>query len=282
MIKFTDFIKVLNPEKTKVKFNMNASDWNKRALDLLLDDSDDWFQMNEWKTRHANNNLNHAEYMIALAQYYPYGPEYFMFGGLYKVEIKYPNENGLRGYKLVPTGLNKDYEKRLIIKIDKPIGRNLYNRWFTTVDSLGAEVYELAPDTKLAHFPGYNKVNLTHDKMVRILNNDEQSWKQALSNVKGIYAITDKETGKIYIGSASGNSGGLWQRWSSYANVKNLTGGNKAFKELKGEFGIDYIMNNFNYSIIEIFDTKVKWEEISDREQFWMKVFDTKKHGLNN
>jgi hypothetical protein len=220
--------------------------------------------------------------MIALAQYYPYGPEYFMFGGLYKVEIKYPNENGLRGYKLVPTGLNKDYEKRLIIKIDKPIGRNLYNRWFTTVDSLGAEVYELAPDTKLAHFPGYNKVNLTHDKMVRILNNDEQSWKQALSNVKGIYAITDKETGKIYIGSASGNSGGLWQRWSSYANVKNLTGGNKAFKELKGEFGIDYIMNNFNYSIIEIFDTKVKWEEISDREQFWMKVFDTKKHGLNN
>jgi len=282
MIKFTDFIEVVDPKKTKVKFNMNASDWNKRALDLLLDDSDDWFEMNEWKTKHANNNLNHADYLIALAQYYPYGPEYFMFGGLYKVEIKYPNENGLRGYKLIPTELNKDYEKRLIIKIDKPIGRNLYNRWFTSVDSLGSEVYELAPDTKLAHFPGYNKVNLSHDKMVRILNNDEQSWKQALSNVKGIYAITDKKTGKIYIGSASGNAGGLWQRWSSYANVKNLTGGNKAFEELKGEFGNEYIMNNFNYSIIEIFDSKVKWQEISDREQFWMKVFETKKHGLNN
>ncbi|MFW5889415.1 MAG: GIY-YIG nuclease family protein [Bacillota bacterium] len=281
MIKFSDFIDVIDPSKTKVKFNMNASDWNKRALDLLLDDSEEWFEMNEWKTKHPNNNLNHAKYLIALAQYYPYGPQYFMFGGLYKVDIELPNKNDVRGYKLIPTNLNSDYEKRLIIKIDKPIGRNVYNRWFNSLDSLGAEVYELASDTKLGHFPGYTNVSLNHDEMVRIILNDEPSWKEALSNVKGIYAITDKKTGNIYIGSASGNTKGLWQRWSAYADINNLTGGNKAFNDLKGEFGREYITNNFKYSILEIFDTKTKREEILEREYYWMNVFETKKHGLN-
>lgn len=39
MIKFTDFIKVLDEKKTKVKFNMNAGDCKKPAWDLLLEDS---------------------------------------------------------------------------------------------------------------------------------------------------------------------------------------------------------------------------------------------------
>ncbi len=81
MIKFTDFIKIDLSEKTKIKFNMYTGNWNKRAWDSLLDGSDDWLQMNEWKTIHLNNNLSHAEYLIAMAQYYPYGPEYYIFWG---------------------------------------------------------------------------------------------------------------------------------------------------------------------------------------------------------
>lgn len=46
--------------------------------------------MNQWKTNHPNHNLNYAEYLIALAQYYSYGPQYHVFGGLYKVEIVKP------------------------------------------------------------------------------------------------------------------------------------------------------------------------------------------------
>jgi len=281
MIKFTDFIKIEFPNKTKIKFNMNAGDWNKRAWDLLLDDSDDWFEMNEWKTTQSNNNLDHAEYLITMAQYYPYGPNFFIFGGIYKVGKRIPEVFGARGYQLIPTGLYKDYEKRLIIKLGKSIGRVSYNRWVSSIDSMEAEVYELAPRTKLGHFPGYQNVSIVHEDMVRIINNDEASWKQALSNIKGIYAITDKETGKIYIGSASGNTDGIWQRWASYAKADNPTGGNKAFIEIKGNFGGEYIRKNFKYSIIEIFDTKTKQEDILYREQYWMTVFETKAHGLN-
>lgn len=281
MIKFTDFIKLDNPDKTKIKFNMNASDWNKRAWDLLLSDHDEWLQMNEWRTRHPNNNLDHAEYLIAMAQYYPYGSQFFVFGGIYKVEKRIPTSYDVRGYKLLPTGLYQEYEKRLIIKIKKPIGRDLYNRWYSSIGSMDAEVYELAPSTKLGHFPGYQNVTLRHKDLVRIINNDEASWKQALSNIKGIYAITDCKTGKIYIGSASGNAHGIWQRWSSYADINNLTGDNKALENIKGTFGEDHIKEHFKYSIIEIFDTKTKQETILDREQYWMRVFETKTHGLN-
>lgn len=282
MIKFTEFIKVPNPEKTKVKFNMNAGDWNKKALDLLLDDSDDWFEMNEWKTKQSNNNLNNAEYLIAMAQYYPYGPEYFIFGGVYKVEKVIPEVFNQRGYRLIPTGLYKEYEKRLIIKLSKPIGRDIYNRLYTSIEALEPEVYEVAPRTKLGHFPGYNNVSLKHEDLVRIIKNDEAQWKQALSNVKGIYVITDTNNGQLYIGSASGNTEGIWQRWSSYADTSNLTGGNKSFIDIKGSFGNDYITKCFKYSIIEIFDSKTKREVILQREQYWMKVLETKKFGMNN
>ena len=47
---------------------MNAGDWDKRAWDLLLEDDPEWIGMNRWKTKQSNNNLNYADYLIALAQ----------------------------------------------------------------------------------------------------------------------------------------------------------------------------------------------------------------------
>lgn len=283
MIKFTDFIKVPDEKKTKVKFNMNAGDCKKPAWDLLLEDSTEWISMNGWKTKHPNNNLNYSEYLIAFAQYYPYGPEYFIFGGMYKVEKMQPEVFNGPGYILTLMDDYQEYRKRLIIKTEKPIGRNLYNRRYESVQSqLNPEIYELAPDTKLGHFPGYQNVSLKHKDMQHIINSDEPSWKQALSNVKGVYVVTDTNNGSLYIGSASGSADGIWQRWSGYADIGNLTGGNKEFAEIMKNKGENYLINNFQYSILEIFDTKTKMETIIERENYWKNVLDTKKHGMNH
>jgi len=102
VIKFVDFISTPDPKRTKVKFNMNAGDWDKRAWDLLLEDDPEWIGMNRWKTKQSNNNLNYADYLIALAQYYPYGAEYFVFGGLFKVEKIMPEVFNGSGYNLYP------------------------------------------------------------------------------------------------------------------------------------------------------------------------------------
>jgi len=150
VIKFVDFISTPDPKRTKVKFNMNAGDWDKRAWDLLLEDDPEWIGMNRWKTKQSNNNLNYADYLIALAQYYPYGAEYFVFGGLFKVEKIMPEVFNGSGYNLYPMDDYKEYIKRLIIKIDKPIGRDLYNRKYENLqEQLNPEIYELAPSTKL-------------------------------------------------------------------------------------------------------------------------------------
>lgn len=71
------------------------------------------------------------------------------------------------------------------------------------------------------------------------------------------------------------------QRWSSYGDVKNLTGENKIFEEIKN-VDAGYIIENFSYSILEIFDVRTKHEDIIHREEFWKKVFQTVKHGMNN
>lgn len=282
MIKLIDFIEVPNMDRTKIKFNMNPSDPKIKALDLLMENESEWIEMNSWKTKQPNNNLNNADYLIAMAQYYPYGPEYFIFGGLYKVDKIIPEVFDEVGYKLTLMEEYSDYIKRLIIKIEKPIGRDLYNRLYSTIhESLKPEIYELAPRTKLGPFIGYQNVSLMHKELQLIVKNDEPSWRNALSNVKCVYAITDTSSGKLYIGSASGNSEGIWQRWCSYANLKDLTGGNDEFKELIKKYGKEHIINNFKYSILEIFDTKTKIETILVRENYWKSVFCTKTFGMN-
>ena len=283
MIKLSEFIKTPNNAHTKIKFNMNPADPNLKAWDLLLEDDPEWLIMNSWKTKQSNNNLNHAEYLIAMAQYYPYGPEYFAFGGLYKVEKKLPEVFNDVGYELTLMKEYQEYIKRLIIKIEKPIGRDVYNRRYHTIqDQLNPEVYEIAPNIKLGHFPGYQNVRMNHKEMQQVLLREDPSWKSALSYVKGIYVITDKSNGKLYIGSASGNTDGIWQRWSGYAHLENLTGGNKEFNNILLNKGKEHIQNYFQYSILEIFDTRTKSEIILERENYWKNVFDTKKNGMNH
>lgn len=283
MIELNKFIKVPNLNKTKIKFNMNAGNVEIKAWDLLFkEDETEWEQINAWKTKHPNNNLNHADYLLAFAQYNPYGPEYFIFGGLYKIKKIEPEVYDEVGYELTLMEDYKEYRKRLIVKLKKPIGRDLYNRLYKNIqDTLEPEVYEIAPNTKLGHFPGYQNVTLSHPQMQQIISRNEPSWKQALMNVKGVYVITDLSNGKLYIGSASGNTDGIWQRWSDYANIENLTGGNKLLNEIKLDKGKDYIINNFQYSILEIFDTKTKVDTIINRENYWKNVFCTRKHGMN-
>lgn len=145
---------------------MNSGDVNVKAWDLLLEDSPNWITINAWKKKQTNNNFGNAKYVISLAQYYPYGPEYFVFGGLYQIKKKEPEVFDKEGYELTLLDDYKEYRKRLIIKIKKPIGRDVYNRLYSKVQSqLEPEVYEISPNVKLGHFPGYQNVSLTHREL---------------------------------------------------------------------------------------------------------------------
>lgn len=284
MIKFDTFLTAPVPGLTKVKFNIRAGRDGASAWELLLaDDPEEWLNMSRHREKHANNNLGDAEYLMAFAQYFPYGREFYIFGGLFRVNAVVPEVIGGAGYELTPMPLHSEYVKRLIIKLEKPIGRDLYLRKYEGLQesSLNPEIYELARDTKLGPFPGFQNVRLRHRELQRIFANDEPSWRDALSSVKGVYVITDLSDGRLYVGSASGEASGLWQRWRGYAHLRNLSGGNKEFENVKGNLGGQHIVDNFQYSILEIFDPKTKTETILLREAFWKSALDSRAHGMN-
>lgn len=277
-------MQVPEPGLTKVKLNIRAGVGGAAAWDLLLaEDPEEWLDLTRHRELHQNNNMGSAKYVLAFAQYYPYGPQYFIFGGLFRVRPVVPELIGGKGYQLELLDQYSDYIKRLIIKLERPVGRDLYLRRFDQIQDskLNPEVYEVAPDTKLGTFPGYQNVRLKHAELQRIIANDEPSWKDALSSVKGVYVITDLSNGQLYVGSASGEANALWQRWAGYAHLKKLTGGNKQLELMRLELGDAHIINNFQYSILEIFDPKTKAETILQRESFWKLALDSRRHGLN-
>lgn len=151
MLTFEDFFPVESPDRTKVKFNMNAGDTRLPAWDLLMngEEDPDWIGINSWKSKQANNNLNSADYLLAFAQYYPYGPDYYIFGGMYRVQKILPEVFDTHGYKLTLMDDYADYRKRLIIRLSRPIGRSTYNKLYASVlNDLCPEIYELAPSAK--------------------------------------------------------------------------------------------------------------------------------------
>lgn len=287
MISFKDFFDLNEYGKVKVKFNMSSGRNGERAWKNLLENKGDsiddaWIKMNAHRKKHANNNLDKAQYLLSFAQYDPYGPQFYIFGGLYKVEKISSEQFNTTGYKLSLEDKYKEYRKRLIIKLEKSIGRDLYTRWYDNVqEQLNPEIYAIIPSTALGNFPGYTNFCISHDELQTIYRNESPEWKQALANVKGVYCITDKSTGQLYIGSASGDNEGIWQRWSNYADIDNLTGGNKTFEYMK-KYDASYIIDNFTYSILEIFDMRTQREYIIEREEHWKKVFNSVKFGMNN
>ena len=86
------------------------------------------------------------------------------------------------------------------------------------------------------------------------------------------------KTGKLYVGSASGEQGGIWGRWSEYARTKH--GGNKRLKALITADS-DYC-NNFQYSILEVFPIKRDRKDILEYEQLYKKKLRSIQFGLND
>lgn len=72
----------------------------------------------------------------------------------------------------------------------------------------------------------------------------------------------------------------LLQRWKSY--IFDGHGGNKELKILVAEKGFDYIKQNFQYSILENYNSKVDDHVILERESWWKETLQTRVFGYNS
>ncbi len=129
----------------------------------------------------------------------------------------------------------------------------------------------------VGEFPGYNAVLLPYGLLGTIIREEIPSWKSALSNVAGVYVITDTKCGKLYVGSAYGGDG-IWQRWVRYA--ENGHGGNKELKQLLKKRGKGYVQN-FQLSILEVCDLNASEDYVVSRESHWKDVVRSREFGYN-
>ncbi len=225
----------------------------------------------EWQEEQSKKNFQ-CEMVVGLIHLHG---DQWLFGGVYKV---------LGVGKGVKTAFL--YQTEVLPGQEELIGRVVvrYKRIFRASYIKGAryghllEVLEIKPQRMtIEPFPGHNRLVVSHDRLCTIVNQQDESWKSALANVKGVYVITDSSTGQLYVGSASGNNG-IWQRWVTYAETGH--GGNKELKILLKKKGEKHAQN-FQYSILEIADFHATDGEIIEREQHWKRALLSRDRGLN-
>lgn len=169
---------------------------------------------------------------------------------------------------------------RLIIKCKKG---NTFSRYVFNLSKYidHAVVKEILPYIYTGEtFEGYDKVHLPFHKLLDIFNGKIMpTYYDALKKVTGVYCLTDTNTGKLYIGSATGQEG-VAQRWGNYLDSKH--GGNKKLIDLYNQKGDVYFEKYFTYTLLEYFNLSYDPVKIVEREQYWKKCLDTIKHGYND
>jgi hypothetical protein len=135
------------------------------------------------------------------------------------------------------------------------------------------------------NFPGFYHLSKSYYDLKQSL----ESWEQILSEVYGVYLITDKKTGQLYVGSATGQSG-IYGRWATYlssdgydkSELEDSQYPNVKLKELVNKEGIAYIEKNFQYTVLEIFNKdEAGKRQALEREGYWKQVLQSREFGYN-
>lgn len=219
----------------------------------------------EWQEEQNKKNFE-RQYILSLIFG---GKDEWLFAGIYQSLSVKKIDKGCYIYETKLLDVANEFIGRAIFVFKKKF-RNSYPCLEKYIDNIN--LLEITRETAKQIFPGYDQVNVSWKDLANCIESD--SWKTALENQKGVYLITDKSNGKHYVGSAYGQDM-ILGRWRNY--VQNGHGGNKDLKAL----GFDYIKENFQYSILEIFKSTTDDNTIIDRESWWKEVLMTRDFGYN-
>ena len=281
MIKLNDILKLDNLDKFKVRLNMtiSSSTTNKTpAIDVYINEPKIYTLACAWNGQYKSLN---RPFLITFA-HIKEKENLWLFTGIYnivdydKYSVKTSNCVVERA-KLIENPNFKQFCGRLVVKYHKKTQAYVLNAE-NIIDSL--EVNQiLDSEYNNEYFKGYENVNISFKQLKHIVNTQNESWKSALENSKGIYLITDKNNGKMYVGSAYGENM-LWRRWKDY--IKTGHGGNKNLKNLVKTLGLQYVEDNFNFTILEHFTSSIEDKKVIARENHWKEVLLSRKFGYND
>ena len=208
-IKLNDLLQLTKEEvdKTKIRFMVPSSgidfDPNTDAKDPFKQDKINLTDL----VYNRQKSMPFTDGVIAIG-FIRIRDDYWLMTGIVKV-IK---GNGL-AQPATAEYLTKKYNFRVVVRFHKNFqnGIVLAKKFIDKLEVI--EVWN--PDKTLDDktFPGYKNVSVSYRELKKKLESPE--WRTALSCRKGIYLITDRTTGKLYVGSAYGVNG-ILGRWKTY------------------------------------------------------------------
>ena len=270
-----DFITMMNPdvlpENSKLHLASRDNE-NKNPYDEYISG-----RFNEWQRWQTRRNFE-REYVISMISLTE--ADQWLFAGVFSSSSPerrfYPDTPyELYYYNLTEDPSSTELSGRLVLNFKRPSRQSylMTEKWYKQITL--AEIYP-KPLT-IGEFPGFRNIDLSFDNLKIIIDNSLDSWRSALSNISGIYLISDSRSCGLYVGAAYGG-GGIWQRWSDYASSGH--GGNEEMKKLMEKNGDEYT-RFFRYSILETADLYSSEHDIRQREAYWKEILLSKTCGLN-
>lgn len=283
-IKLNDLLKIQDLSNVKIRLNLSNDSYN--AIDNYYNDKESLLIGNFYNSE-KRKWFDEGETVIGLARIS--GDRWLLFD-ISKItkdydKLGFPNAGLYDFYDHEPI---KEYESllgRVIVKFHKD-GSYVTVKAENAMDKF--EVSEILPETldQIDSFPGYKNVSVSYSELKNKLGKSKE-WQTALKCRKGVYVISDHQTGKLYVGSAYGKNG-IYGRWETYIKSgfdkneqENDKYPNKGLQEIVKNEGMSYIQNNFHYAILETFTDDVADDYIIQRESYWKKVLCTRKFGYN-
>ncbi|MEQ8205134.1 MAG: GIY-YIG nuclease family protein [Woeseia sp.] len=265
-----DLLALENPLVTPgaSKVHLATGNGSENPLDVFLAGRfSDWQQ---WQTR-KNFERDFVISFVALPSW-----NQWLLAGIYRsIKSEWIEAEGMYQYHLDELLEFDGLSGRLVAEFVRS-GRQSYLNAENWANDLFLSEF-LRERLSIGEFPGYRMVDLSRAELEMVIRHGLESWRTALSNVAGVYLISDTDSGQLYVGSASGE-GGFWQRWSDYAVTGH--GGNVELRKLTEEEGLDRVQA-FRYSILEITDIHMSDDDVLRRESHWKNVLLTRAHGLN-
>ncbi len=266
VIRLSDIWPIAAPENYKVHF----ARWNgeSQPLEVWARDRREWQGWQEY--RPARDEFNRPS-IFSLVQFY-HEPDIWLFGGVFRVTQRLSD-----CYVVELADEGASFLGRLKL-------RSAYRERATRVNFenhySALEVEEILREPYSGRaFPGFENIDLSFDELETLVRNNRPDWKAALSSVKGVYLISDSNTGKRYVGSAY-SIDGIWGRWCNYAATGH--GGNAELRQLVSDPTLEYCRKFFRFALLEHRPNLTSDEIVFQREGFWKRILLSRgEHGLN-
>jgi len=274
-----DLLRLNDLTNVKIRFNKDSTNGEFNPIKLFKSNSLSELMNGQLWNYGKNKVFHEGNISIGLARIK--GDDWLLFN-ICKITKDLNKLNAVR-YEYETLTQYQKYFGRIIVRFHNS-SQNLI-RWAKgLIEKL--EVIEVLPESfNDDDFPGYENIDLSWDDLNRVIS--RKDWKTALENQKGVYLITDTNTGKLYVGSAYGKDM-ILGRWITYAKsgydkneIENGEYPNKKFQELVKKEGMGYIKKYFRYSILDIFKSTIDDKAIIARESRWKEVLLSRKFGYN-